>query len=46
MEICNGGRGSLAHEEIVHNESTCPLCKMMDKKTELEAEIDRLNMEE
>lgn len=53
MELCIGGKGKSSHTEIVHDESTCPLCVVMSERDELElkiekldAEIDRLNSEE
>ncbi len=53
MEICRGGRGKFAHDEIVYDERICPLCKMMEEMSDLqseisklESEIDRLNEEE
>ena len=46
MEMCSGGRGSEAHDEIVFEGRDCPLCSVMSELKDAQAEIERLNNQE
>ena len=32
MNICRGGKGNQSHEEIVHTNYWCPLCRVIEEK--------------
>ena len=44
MKICDGNRIN-RHEEIVYDESACPLCEAVDKIATLESENEVLEEE-
>ena len=29
MKLCEGGRGTESHEQIIYDEANCPMCMMM-----------------
>ena len=30
MKLCEGGRGTKSHEQIIYDEANCPMCMMME----------------
>jgi hypothetical protein len=44
MEVCTGRRGEV-HEEIVHNESYCPLCRSIEDLSASGDVVDKLQKE-
>ena len=45
MKICRGGAWKDAHEQIIYEAATCPLCFAFEEITKVEKEKDKLQDE-
>jgi hypothetical protein len=50
MNLCSGGRGEKAHEEIVYDSRSCPFCEYvdtsMDEIKDLKSQIEKMEESE